>query len=128
MRSPEVQEFIGSHGSENLVVTGSAANHAVMNTVIGAARHFLYAVWVPLDGVHSSDADTYEYLMYQLSHLPPSARPRASPRSTASSCRIRVPPVGSRRPSRSCPVLPVGSATGLGTTGVAGTLGDGRGQ
>lgn len=75
MRSTEVQQFISDHGAQSVIVTGVGANHAVMNTVIGIARHYhSLAVYVPLDGVHSYEFYTFEYAMYQLNSLPGSAR------------------------------------------------------
>jgi hypothetical protein len=74
MRDPAVPEFLAAAGCQRLVITGASANNAVMNTAIGAARHFLYELYIPLDGVYGARAYEFEYAMYHLSHMPASAR------------------------------------------------------
>lgn len=66
----EISSFLGLHGSENIVICGSATNNCVMYTATTAARHLDYEIIVPVDGSYVEDPYRHEYALYQLSVLP----------------------------------------------------------
>lgn len=66
----ELRPLLDQHGVRELVITGGAANMAVMYTATAAARDEHYQIYIPLDGVYTPDAYRYEYALYQLTVLP----------------------------------------------------------
>jgi nicotinamidase-related amidase len=66
----ELRPLLDAHGVKEVIITGGAANMAVMYTATAAARDEDYQVYIPLDGVYSPDEYRFEYAMYQLTVLP----------------------------------------------------------
>jgi len=71
----ELLPLLTKVGAREVVITGGAANMAVMYTATAAARDHHLQVYIPLDGVYSHDAYRYEYALYQLTVLPGSTIP-----------------------------------------------------
>jgi nicotinamidase-related amidase len=71
----ELLPILTKFGTRDLVITGGAANMAVMYTATAAARDHHLQVYIPLDGLYSHDAYRYEYALYQLTVLPGSTIP-----------------------------------------------------
>jgi nicotinamidase-related amidase len=69
-KTGELRALLHPHGVKEVIITGGAANMAVMYTATAAARDENYQVYIPLDGVYTPDAYRYEYAMYQLTVLP----------------------------------------------------------
>jgi nicotinamidase-related amidase len=69
-RPGELRPILERHGVKEVVITGGAANMAVMYTATGAARDEHYQAYIALDGVYSHDDYRFEYAMYQLTILP----------------------------------------------------------
>jgi len=66
----ELHRILELRGIETLIITGSAANVAVLYTATAAARNHHYEVIVPVDGVNARTQYTQDYSLYQLSVLP----------------------------------------------------------
>ena len=66
----ELLGFLNDHGSQNIVILGSATNNCVMYTATTAARHHPYEIIVPIDGSYVEDPYRHEYALFQLSILP----------------------------------------------------------
>jgi nicotinamidase-related amidase len=69
-RPGELRPLLDQHGVKEVVITGGAANMAVMYTATAAARDEHYQAYIPLDGVYTPDEYRYEYSLYQLTVLP----------------------------------------------------------
>lgn len=66
----EIQAFLTEHGTENIVIMGSATNNCVMYSATTAARHLPYEIYVPIDGSYVEDPYRHEYALFQLSIIP----------------------------------------------------------
>lgn len=66
----DLQKLLAEGGAKTLVITGGAANFAVMYTATAAIRNYRYPVVIPIDGVHAAEPYRQEYALYQLSILP----------------------------------------------------------
>lgn len=66
----EILAFLEQHGTESIVILGSATNNCVLYTATTAARHLPFEVIVPIDGSYVEDPYRHEYALYQLSVLP----------------------------------------------------------
>ncbi len=66
----ELRDVLQQIGANNLVITGSATNVAVMYTTTTAVRVYKYDVVVPVDGVIASSDYEQEYALHQLHALP----------------------------------------------------------
>lgn len=69
----ELQQLLEARGVQNLIITGSSTNFAVMYTATAAARNYRYPVVIPLDAVNARSAYEHEYALHQLSVLPSAA-------------------------------------------------------
>lgn len=72
----ELQAILSRAGAENLIVTGSFTNVAVLYTATAAARVHRYNVIVPLDGVNARSTYEHEYAIHQLTVIPAGAADR----------------------------------------------------
>ena len=69
----DLQAILSDAGVENLIVTGSLTNVAVLYTSTSAARVHRYNVIIPLDGVNAKSAYEHDYAIHQLTVLPAGA-------------------------------------------------------
>lgn len=72
----ELQAILNDAGTENLIVTGSLTNVAVLYTATAAARVHRYNVVIPLDGVNAKSAYEHDYAIHQLTVIPAGAADR----------------------------------------------------
>lgn len=72
----ELRAILEDAGTENLIVTGSLTNVAVLYTATAAARVHRYNVVVPLDGVNAKSSYEHEYAIHQLTVIPAGAADR----------------------------------------------------
>jgi len=72
----ELQAILAQAGTENLIVTGSLTNVAVLYTSTAAARVHRYNVIIPLDGVNAKSTYEHEYAIHQLTVIPAGAADR----------------------------------------------------
>jgi nicotinamidase-related amidase len=78
-QSGELQSFLASHNTKNLVIAGSSTHVCVLYTATTAARVYEYNVIIPLDGVNTRDVINHDAALHQLQVIP-----RASSRITFS--------------------------------------------
>ncbi len=72
----DLQAILSEAGTENLIVTGSLTNVAVLYTATAAARVHRYNVIIPLDGVNAKSTYEHEYAIHQLTVIPAGAADR----------------------------------------------------
>ncbi len=65
----ELGAILAQHGIKTLVVTGTAAEGAVLDTATDAALHGLDIV-VPVDGLSSTEPYAEQYVAWHLTHAP----------------------------------------------------------
>jgi nicotinamidase-related amidase len=75
----ELQPFLTSHNTKDLIIAGSSTHVCVLYTATTAARVYEYNVVIPLDGVNTRDAINHDSALHQLQVIP-----RASSRITFS--------------------------------------------
>jgi nicotinamidase-related amidase len=77
--SGELQAFLASHNTKDVIIAGSSTHVCVLYTATTAARIYEYNVIIPLDGVNTRDAINHDAALHQLQVIP-----RASSRITFS--------------------------------------------
>jgi nicotinamidase-related amidase len=78
-QSGELQAFLASHQTKNLIIAGSSTHVCVLYTATTAARVYEYNVVIPLDGVNTREAINHDSALHVLQVIP-----RASARITFS--------------------------------------------
>lgn len=66
----ELQPFLASHNTKDLIIVGSSTHVCVLYTATTAARVFGYQVVIPLDGVNTRDVINHDYALHQLQVIP----------------------------------------------------------
>ena len=66
----ELQPFLQSHNTKNVVIAGSSTHVCVLYTATTAARVFGYNVVIPLDAVNTREAINHDAALHQLQVIP----------------------------------------------------------
>lgn len=68
-RNTELEKFLKDKGVQTVIVTGTAAHGAVLNTATGAVLRGMKVI-LPVDGVTASDTFTEQYVAWHLVNAP----------------------------------------------------------
>ncbi len=68
-RNTDLEKLLRDKGIQTVIVTGTAAHGAVLNTATAAALRGMKVI-VPLDGVSASDTYTEQYVAWHLTNAP----------------------------------------------------------
>ena len=66
----ELQPFLASHNTKDVIIAGSSTHVCVLYTATTAARVYGYNVIIPLDAVNTRDAINHDYALHQLQVIP----------------------------------------------------------
>lgn len=68
-RNTELEKFLKDKGVQTVIVTGTAAHGAVLNTATGAVLRGMKVI-LPVDGVTASDTFTEQYVAWHMVNAP----------------------------------------------------------
>jgi nicotinamidase-related amidase len=68
-RNTELEKILKDRGIQTVIVTGTAAHGAVLNTVAGAVQRG-FKVILPVDGMSASDTYTEQYVAWHMTNAP----------------------------------------------------------
>ena len=68
-RNTELEKILKDKGIQTVIVTGTAAHGAVLNTVTGAVQRGIKVV-LPVDGMSASDTYTEQYVTWHMTNAP----------------------------------------------------------
>lgn len=68
-RNTELEKILKDKGIQTVIVTGTAAHGAVLNTVTGAVLRGMKVI-LPVDGMSASDAYTEQYVAWHMTNAP----------------------------------------------------------
>lgn len=68
-RNTELEKILKDKGIQTVIVTGTAAHGAVLNTVAGAVQRG-FKVILPVDGMSASDTYTEQYVAWHMTNAP----------------------------------------------------------
>ncbi|MGZ8273978.1 MAG: isochorismatase family cysteine hydrolase [Burkholderiaceae bacterium] len=68
-RNTELEKILKDKGIQTVIVTGTAAHGAVLNTVAGAVQRGIKVV-LPVDGMSASDTYTEQYVAWHMTNAP----------------------------------------------------------
>ena len=68
-RNTELERILKDKGIQTVIVTGTAAHGAVLNTVAGAVQRG-FKVILPVDGMSASDTYTEQYVAWHMTNAP----------------------------------------------------------
>ena len=68
-RNTELEKILKDRGIQTVIVTGTAAHGAVLNTVTGAVQRGIKVV-LPVDGMSASDTYTEQYVTWHMANAP----------------------------------------------------------
>lgn len=68
-RNTELEKILKDKGIQTVIVTGTAAHGAVLNTIAGAVQRGLKVI-LPVDGMSASDAYTEQYVAWHMTNAP----------------------------------------------------------
>jgi nicotinamidase-related amidase len=68
-RNTELEKILKDKGIQTVIVTGTAAHGAVLNTIAGAVQRG-FKVVLPVDGMSASDTYTEQYVAWHMTNAP----------------------------------------------------------
>lgn len=68
-RNTELEKILKDRGIQTVIVTGTAAHGAVLNTIAGAVQRG-FKVVLPVDGMSASDTYTEQYVAWHMTNAP----------------------------------------------------------
>jgi len=68
-RNTELEKILKDGGIQTVIVTGTAAHGAVLNTVTGAVQRGIKVI-LPVDGMSASDTYTEQYVAWHMTNAP----------------------------------------------------------
>lgn len=68
-RNTELEKVLKDKGIQTVIVTGTAAHGAVLNTVAGAVQRGIKVI-LPVDGMSASDTYTEQYVTWHMTNAP----------------------------------------------------------
>lgn len=68
-RNTELEKILKERGIQTVIITGTAAHGAVLNTVTGAVQRGIKVV-LPVDGMSASDTYTEQYVTWHMTNAP----------------------------------------------------------
>jgi len=68
-RNTDLEKFLKEKGIQSVIVVGTAAHGAVLNTATGAVLRGMKVI-LPVDGVSASDAYTEQYVAFHMTSAP----------------------------------------------------------
>lgn len=68
-RNTELEKILKDKGIQTVIVTGTAAHGAVLNTVAGAVQRGIKVI-LPVDGMSASDTYTEQYVAWHMTNAP----------------------------------------------------------
>lgn len=68
-RNTELEKILKDKGIQTVIVTGTAAHGAVLNTVAGAVQRGIKVI-LPVDGMSASDTYTEQYVTWHMTNAP----------------------------------------------------------
>lgn len=68
-RNTELEKILKDKGIQTVIVTGTAAHGAVINTVTGAVQRGIKVI-LPVDGMSASDTYTEQYVAWHMTNAP----------------------------------------------------------
>jgi nicotinamidase-related amidase len=68
-RNTELEKILKDKGIQTVIVTGTAAHGAVLNTIAGAVQRGIKVI-LPVDGMSASDVYTEQYVTWHMTNAP----------------------------------------------------------